>query len=166
MKYDTLNNSVNQFTLKSLSSNATKLIPESTELVAFKNTHTTHQLGTNAPVIFVVSIKAVIYGDTFYIYNTSHIDFSEALELCSIEVKKLKHKFADIKGKYRKGEDFSAALTTFLIDQFSFRKLHQLKHSEILETNIIDKILGIVKRSPTPSEALLNTHSLSISNSK
>lgn len=164
MKFDTYKNSVNEFTLKTLSNSAAKMIPEATELVAFKNIDTSYQYGSDPVDIFVVSIEAVIYGDTFYVYNTSKIDFSEALELCVKEIKTIKHRFADIKGKHRKKENVSHILTTFLIDQFSFRKLHKLKHSELLESNVIDKILGIVKRSSSPSEALLQVQSLPISN--
>ena len=161
MKATTRNNSLDDFTLRTLSTKVQKEIPHATELLAFKITRGSN---LNKQTLCAISIQVIIDEDIFYIYNMDEESFENTIPQCKEEIYSIYEVFDKINTSYTSETLNNPKLISLLMSQYTFRKFHSLIKPKLTDSNKIDKIYKCVTASNSPSEALSSVHSIDLTN--
>lgn len=158
------NNTVNEFTLKSLSIEAEKYNFDILELNAFKKVADGDVFSQNMNESFFVSLKHNFNGNVFHIYYKSQNSFSEALENCIINGNKTIERFNNVCNLFETGLDYQSDLFYFLSSEYSFRKYHLFNSNPYIENDVVMDLINISRNADTPVEAILKLDTLNFDN--
>ena len=143
MFYTSHQNSVDEFTLKSLSNHIVKKVPNAKEFVAFKKVLSSENKA------FYSSISAEFDFAYIHSFNVSQTDFIDSINECIKKLYSNYNTFDSLNEKFKKGIDISGDLNQFLMEQYSAIAFHSRSIPRMSSSTFQD-IFDIVRKSCDP----------------